>query len=49
MKEAGVAPPGVIPIQIPMSELRMDVYMTDEDAARIVAMSSGVRVDDEAR
>jgi GTP-binding protein HflX len=31
------------------SELRMDVYMTDEDAMRIVAMSSGVRVDDETR
>ena len=31
------------------SELRMDVYMTDEDAARIIAMSSGVRVEDEAR
>lgn len=30
-------------------ELRMDVYMTDEDAARIIAMSSGVRVEDEAR
>ena len=28
------------------TELRMDVYMTDEDAARILAMSSGVRVDD---
>ncbi len=31
------------------SELRMDVYMTDEDAVRIIAMSSGVRVEDEAR
>ena len=31
------------------SELRMDVYMTDEDATRIVAMSSGVRVEDERR
>jgi GTP-binding protein HflX len=31
------------------SDLRMDVYMTDEDATRIVAMSSGVRVEDEAR
>ncbi len=31
------------------SELRMDVYMTDEDAARVIAMSSGVHVEDEAR
>ncbi len=28
------------------SDLRLDVYMTDEDAARILAMSPGVRVDD---
>ena len=31
------------------SELRMDVYMTDEDAARVIAMSSGVHVEDQAR
>ncbi len=31
------------------SDLRMDVYMTDEDVARILAMSPGVRVEDHGR
>jgi GTP-binding protein HflX len=31
------------------SDLRLEVYMTDEDAARVMAMSPGVRVEDDGR